>query len=704
MFIAQQKLIWLLALTAIILVFKKLQQGPGSYRNKIYRIFTYGSCLLVTGTAMGLLGEIGVLGTNYSRSWIFFLVETGIGYLGGWALIVWGLTRWLPLVFTLSNKVDKGDKHIGLYELVARITGRGDFSPAAFTRMANAVNDYLGYQAVSFHMLNTSGRLELYSAIGLTEKSKGLIARPKSGLFEKVYDSGEIFQADSDYPLHSDIIIETVSGPVVDAVCLPVDCGAKRIGVITFYTNVPYDFVADLAALEYVAGSLGQICYLSGLARALDQQKTMRDLTAVIMKTARSDDNLNTQAIRLAKFTRSLIKFDTMHIYLAAGGPSHLLEFNLPSGGKAVIERGHFEDPKYAPINWVINNKKSLTLPERAAVLPRSFSVDTRYNYLYLPIVIGGSVIGALSVAVSGKYRFNLTEIIACEAVSTVLSGVLLNERYQLSINESLDKIGAIKYSLETISDSANSEKGLRELAKIVVEKTPATFCRIMLLDNDRNRLQTTAIYQRRDLFWDDRSLSNLPLSELYAHRKAIATGRPTIIGDDNKGSAMSEFETNLLLPKGVSQCLIIPLTINGKTIGLMTVGENRASARNKLGQSEMIFASLLAMNVSIYLWQKNMQKTLEVTLDSNREAARRARYYEAQSKNLGLVWGLPSRINGPLAGILASCEYLQNASDMKREEIEKYIGVISRNAEKIHRVSGQFAEVKKVIDKETVY
>ncbi len=703
MFIAQQKLIWLLALMAIVLVFRKLQQSPGMYRSKIYRLLAYGSCLLIFGTGVGLLGEIGVLGVNYSRSWIFFFMETAIGYLGGWALIIWGLASWLPLIFTLTNKIDSGEKHVGLYELVAKITGYGDFSPATFARIASAVNDYLGYQAVSFHMMNTGNILELYSAVGLTEKSKSLLSRPRGGLYDKVYSSGEIFQADSDYPLHHDIVIETASGPVVDALCLPVDCGAKRIGVITFYTNAPYDFVADLAVLEYIAASLGQTCYLSGLARSLDQQKTMRDFMAVILKTARSEDNLNTQAIRLAKFSRSLIKFDTMHIYLIANGPSHLLEFGLPAGGRVVIERGHFEDSKYAPVKWVINNKRSLSLPEHKAAMAGIYRVDTQNSCLYLPIVISGSAIGALAVSISGKYRFNLTEIIACEAVSAVLSGVLLNERYQLSITESLDKIGAIKYSLETIADSANSENGLRELAKIVVEKTPATFCRIMLLDNERNRLQTAAIYQRRDLFWDDRSLSYLPLSELYAHRKVIATGRPAVLGDDNKSSAMSELEMNLLLPRGVSQCLIMPLTINGRTIGLMTVGENRNSSRNKLGSSEMIFASLLAMNVSIYLWQKNIQKTLEVTMDSNREAARKARYYEAQSKNLGLVWGLPSRINGPLAGILASCEYLRNVPDMKREEIEKYIGVISRNAEKIHRVSGQFAEVKKVIDKEVV-
>jgi len=93
MFIAQQKLIWLLALTAIILVFRKLQQSPGMYRNRIYKIFTYGSFLLVFGTSIGLLGETGFLGVNYARSWIFFFLETAVGYLGGWALIIWGLTR-----------------------------------------------------------------------------------------------------------------------------------------------------------------------------------------------------------------------------------------------------------------------------------------------------------------------------------------------------------------------------------------------------------------------------------------------------------------------------------------------------------------------------------------------------------------------------------------------------------------------------------
>jgi transcriptional regulator with GAF, ATPase, and Fis domain len=705
MFIAQQKLIWLLALVAVFLAYKKLQEGHFVYRSRATSYLTYGFSLLAFGTCMGLLGNVGILGQGYANSLVFFFLESVVGYVAGWGLIIWGMALWLPYVFSVSSRLDKKTKFLNLYEVIAKVSTYGGASPATFGKIANEIMEYLGYQGISLHIMNTDNRLELFSAVGLTEKSQKLIGRPRGNLYEKVYTGGEIFQADSQLKLHPEIIIETTSGPVVDAIALPVDCGAKRVGVIAFYSDQPRHYsLEELQVLELLAADLGQLFYRDGLARSLDQQKTIRDFMAVIMKTARSDDNLNTQAIRLAKLLRGFMRFETLHIYLSANGPSHLLDFNLPTGGRVAIERGHFRDSKYAPVTWVMTNKRSLSLPEHLSLLGGGFMPERESSNLYLPIVVSGQPVGVIELIVKGNHHYNLNEIITCEAIATVLAGVLLNERNTLLASEALEKIGAIKYSLETISDNQVAGNELRELARIVVEKTPATFCRVMLLNGDRTMFQTAAIYQRRDLLWDEKSIADLSLSELYAHRKVIATGRPLILSDEDKSLKMSELEASLLLPRGVSQCLIMPLIIDGKSIGLMTIGENRGVSRNRLGAAESIFATLLAITASMYLRQRNILNALELTIDSNREATKRARFYEIQSKSLGLVWGLPSQMNGPLAGILASCEYIRNAAEIRQEELNKYIGIISRNAEKIHRLSGRFAEVRKVMDKETAY
>ena len=57
------------------------------------------------------------------------------------------------------------------------------------------------------------------------------------------------------------------------------------------------------------------------------------------------------------------------------------------------------------------------------------------------------------------------------------------------------------------------------------------------------------------------------------------------------------------------------------------------------------------------------------------------------------------SRLNGPLAGILASCEYLQGAHPELKSEFGRFIDIIERNAAKIHGITSGFNEDTNVPD-----
>ncbi len=44
------------------------------------------------------------------------------------------------------------------------------------------------------------------------------------------------------------------------------------------------------------------------------------------------------------------------------------------------------------------------------------------------------------------------------------------------------------------------------------------------------------------------------------------------------------------------------------------------------------------------------------------------------------------SRINGPLAGIMAACEYLKSDLQIEKDDLKRYLGVIEKNASRIHQ------------------
>ena len=699
MILAHQKLIWLMAMMAVFLAFNKLKSGYFIYRSKALRVMAYGCILLFFGTLVGLAGNMGLLGSGYSKSMVFFVIESIIGYVGGWALIIWGMALWLPYLFSVSSRLQKATKSIKLYESITRVSSYGDASPSTFSKIAAALLENYGFQGASFHIMNRDNILALFSSVGLTEKSKQVISKIKNGLFDRVFKTGEIFQADDSIRIHKDIIIETSSGPVADALAMPVDFGIKRVGVLTVYTDHPRVFTQDeLRVLDAVCANLGLAFYRDGLQRSINSQKAFRDFIAVILKTARSDDNLNTRVIRLARLLKQYMKFDTINLYLYSKGALQVLDFNLPNGGKVIIENGHFSGDNYLPVNWVMSENRSLILPDNSNLIDKNFKTLKNIRSIYAPVVIGGHPVVVLEVSVKPTQKFAYNDTVVMDAIASVISGSVLEERNHSLLNETFNKIGAVKYSIESVISQETTGSLYRELAKIIVENIPATFCRIMLLDRKRKGFQTAAIYQRRKLLWDESKIIGLPLDDLYAHRKVIATGKPEIISDKDSTSKISKLETKLLLPAGINQCMILPIINNGKTAGVITIGENRTSDRNQFGSEQKVFAIMLSNIISMALWQKDNIATRNILVDSHRLANQRLQYYQNQADTFEMVSGFNSRINGPLAGIMASCEYIINKPGIKKDELNRFINMITKNAVKIHKLSNQFAEAKNAI------
>lgn len=699
MVLAHQKLILLMAFIAVFITFSKLKSGYHLYSTRALRLMTLGSSLLIFGASIGLIGSMGIFGASYTKSLPFFIAESVFGYVGGWTLIIWGMSEWLPYLFSVTGRLQKKNKSLKLYEAITKVSNYGDASPATFNKIANNLIESYGYQAASLHIPDKFGNLSLYTAVGLPKKSRDLIQTVKNSLYNKVYDSDEIFQSDESIRIHNDIVIETEAGPIVDALASPVNFSTNRVGVMTIYTDHPRIFSQDeLGAIDSVCANLGLAFYKDGLQKSIAQNKAFKDFIAVILKTSRSNDNLNTRIIRLAKLFSMYLKFKNFHLYLISGGSPQTLEFNLTGGAKLLVEKGHFENDKYQPVTWVISKKRSLVLPDEINSFDNSLIMRQGLRSLYTPIVVNGEVAGVLCVDTPGGHVFNQNDKIACDAVTTVISTALLEEINSKQAENMFDRIGAIKYSVETAIADKPTNQVYRELARIIVEKMPATFCRIMLLNNQRDSFQTSAIFQRRQLAWDEQTITGLPISELYTHRKVILTGKPEVIKQLDSKLKMSELETKLLMPDGVSQCMINPIIIDGKTRGVVTIGESRIADRNQIGSHEIVFALLLTNVISMLLMHKEQTVKHKRLADSTRLATEKLTNLQNRAESSEIIDNFNSRINGPLAGILASCEFIKANKEMPKATVSRYLDIIDRNAGKIHKLSGQFAEARRTI------
>jgi hypothetical protein len=152
--------------------------------------------------------------------------------------------------------------------------------------------------------------------------------------------------------------------------------------------------------------------------------------------------------------------------------------------------------------------------------------------------------------------------------------------------------------------------------------------------------------------------------------------------------------EASIMLPAGVKRGAVVPLIISGQPVGLLTAGECRDECRSMPLDLSLLFVSGLAGLVSMILtWHKDKRLSMALR-EGNKRLIMKQRQAQVATPPRPIAPRMRSRINGPLAGILASCEYLRNNYPGMAEDIERYLNVIQRNASRIHEITAGLSEL----------
>jgi hypothetical protein len=182
--------------------------------------------------------------------------------------------------------------------------------------------------------------------------------------------------------------------------------------------------------------------------------------------------------------------------------------------------------------------------------------------------------------------------------------------------------------------------------------------------------------------------INSIPVEKIEFHRKALLNSQAIHFNQDEPDFRISESELTFLFPAGIKRGEILPIIIAGQSVGLFTVGDFRQINRNYPSELSSLFHSDLANLISLVLtWHKEKRQSAVV-----KEGARKLTMIQREPRRtpvrVELGPKIRSQINGPLAGILASCEYLKGSNTENKSELGRYISVIERNASKIHEIS----------------
>jgi len=599
--IIQQKLIWFLGCFAALILLFKLQLGrAGMRKNALTRIKT-GIIILMAGSFMGITVKAMFPESGFALSGYAFFIETLLGYILGWAFIIWGLVSWARSYFDMKGKplTTAGSRIIS--DAVLSSLLKGNAAKLLFNSLAKDIFSILDCHALTFHRSIEKGRLKLAFHKGLTDSSARLLEFPRGerSVFLVSARSRQGVISDRRYVLHEFSYPETPKGAITGSISLPVIYNGQLLGVLSAYRIKKNPFKGDdLRVLEPAAAGIGAALQKEDAEREHQQDNRYRELLSVAVKSLGTGEPMVSALIKSAKLIHNYLPFKWICLYAVGNDTPREYEFNLPTGGMVKVVEGWLDRKTYPQL---FNRDPNTGLN----IGPDSDTDDKKTTYVF-PI--------GKAVSPDGYIEFELSSPISISSYLPLLGNImtkrfsnyLQNDRYQGRIETFNSWLGALQYFHETAVGTENVSSLLKEIASSTVELTPASFCRITIADSARKYLTSAALAQVRDLNWRSKTESRIPLEKAEFHKTALLNGAVVKFNQKDQSRRLSGEEAVKTLPSEVKCGAILPLTVGQKIVGLMTVGDCRKTERVFADTNPMHFLNSLAGTISMILtWHK---------------------------------------------------------------------------------------------------
>ncbi len=683
--IIQQKLIWLMAGGAALVLLFRLDLRRAGIRITALNRLKAGFMLILVGAVVGITYRVGFSTGSFSESGIAFYLETLLGYVLGWVLIIWGMIQWARdffdhrgnLLTTTSGRWIKGKVSSSL------INSQGPNQ--LLDGVAEDLLSILSCQAISLHRVWEDNRLHLVLERGLTSASASIIENVmgEDNLYCASKMSVQAMIIDGNHELTAGTKLETLSGPVESAICVPVGSGGETLAIFTAYRTEEKDFDSDdLSLIRTVCDGLSAALKRDIAEENYRLETRYKEMLLVAAKPFDNGESLISALVKSAKLIHSYVPFRQIGLYIHGNGKPHSLDFNLPTGGVVTVKTGYFPESEYPEFRLDASNTREYRNISKDVLIH-----DNQKEYLF-PICNGKYPLAHMKIELSAPARRSSYLPLLGAALKQKISEYLENERAVKLENQSGQWLGALKYYQEKAISSKDLSKLLGELASLIADLTPSTFCRIMLIDRDRRIFKTAAQAQARNLRWSSKDAPAILLADVPLHGRALFEGESIRFGHADSKIEISPEEHKTLLPSGIKHGLIIPLTMGEKVVGLLTVGESRREERSSLEGGPSMFILSIAGLISMALTMQREKWITRNTREGSRKLTLRQKRASQASVPRSMSLSIKSRINGPLAGIIASCEYLKSCPSEDKFDVDRFIDIIQRNAKKIHNIT----------------
>jgi transcriptional regulator with GAF, ATPase, and Fis domain len=655
-------------LCALMLVAKFRPQLSARHKGS-YRAISGGLVTLTVMFLSNVYQKIGVFAAvPFLAEPLFYQLIFWIGVITGLTFLVSGVSDWLRLSRSSRKLGSAQSDQLEFIRKIAQLVG-------VEGRLPVILNQTLQYMVEHFGFLH--GAVYIYSQ---KQRKTLLVAAVGSGEFapedieNMVFESGfERRLADKELPFDTTVIKQTPKSLPHPNLLVPVVVTGKLAAFFCLWRQPTlladdYDdsllkLAADIIArrieldklrLGDARRSLQQV-WLQNIADAVDSNADIKDKIPRIVKLFREKIAADLVTITIIPDQKSLQRF-------TVGGDSALLaERGLDLSSDRFLD---FLQGRTRPV--ILSDIQEKTV---ASVDVMFLNAGMR-SMLAVSLSFGGTLVGTLVLASRQANRYTVQDADWMEKAAPILGRMAEQVIHQERLRKSENRLQHLTNFLAGCAVNNRLATLFDQACQLLSKELRTTLVRISTYENGRGFLRSRALATLRQIEGITPADGSMILSLMPHHEQVRDTGRLVMINPQT-GITIDEAEARMLGTGDLQSALLVPLKIEDEVVGVISIAEQRKGERHTYTETDVVFATSVATALSLAI-QRNVRR---------RTKTGRNRLFDSPQSRAELR----SRIKSSLSGIMGSVEMLKSRRSSIDPDLEKYLAIIDRSAQKIN-------------------
>lgn len=311
---------------------------------------------------------------------------------------------------------------------------------------------------------------------------------------------------------------------------------------------------------------------------------------------------------------------------------------------------------------------------ESELVSKESLLVECGQNSLMaLPLTNMGRLLGLLTVGHTRQAYFDQRKLLRAEMLASALVGAAEKELAQYAVECREKYLNALLTFDRESEEIRDIDRLLNRAAEIIEQNLMTTMVRISTLNADNISLSTRTVQTIRPFERGGQETVNLSSQTTFWHHLAAHEQRPLLISRENAETQMNKSESEALVFDSMQTALIVPITINGLTFGLITLGEERKWQRYSYDAAAINFVRELAARLGMAI------KLLKFS---------QAFISEYMTPKTAIIpdekQRLLDRLKSPTTAIRGSLEMLKRAGTLDADRSRRLVTMMDESTEEI--------------------